>query len=383
MKVFKGNAKNIKDTIVGSVTKENLPFYKRKNRIYIAKNHHDIKTGYLCTLINKSIANESKKTRKSIVFDFSESLEEELNDGDILLINSQGEVAKIWDVKSNHNSILITEECNCRCIMCPQPPKKDPPELININKKILKLLNPESTKKVCITGGEPLLKKDNLFEILALCKKMFPEIAITLLTNGTYFKDFDVTKDIYQFCFKNSQFCISLHADSDDLHEKITRLKGSFRDTVFGIYNLAKFRQHIEIRFVITKLNYKRLVPFSLFIYRNFPFVVHVAFMALEISGLAEKNLDKIWIDPTKYNSILNEAVLELRRRKMNVSIYNIPLCLIDKSLWGTARRSISDWKNIYKNECKECIVQSECCGFFSTSKFHSEQTHAIKSLTK
>jgi len=63
-------------------------------------------------------------------------------------------------------------------------------------------------------------------------------------------------------------------------------------------FNLAKFRHKIEIRYVINKLNYNRLKSFADFVYRNFPFTIHVTLMGLEVTGLAMDNFSKIWIDP-------------------------------------------------------------------------------------
>jgi hypothetical protein len=40
---------------------------------------------------------------------------------------------------------------------------------------------------------------------------------------------------------------------------------------------------------------------------------------------------------------------------QMNVSIYNLQRCLLPKSLWHFAGRSLPDFKNIYIDECGEC----------------------------
>lgn len=62
------------------------------------------------------------------------------------------------------------------------------------------------------------------------------------------------------------------------------------------------------------------------------------------------------------------EAVRILDRHGINVSVYNLQLCLIDKRLWRFARKSISDWKNEYMPECKGCHMTDECAGFFSSA---------------
>jgi len=63
----------------------------------------------------------------------------------------------------------------------------------------------------------------------------------------------------------------------------------------------------------------------------------------------------------------------------MNVSIYNHQLCVLRKSLWKFARKSISDWKNIYLDECASCRAKEECGGLFKwATKLHSAHVHAL-----
>jgi len=93
--------------------------------------------------------------------------------------------------------------------------------------------------------------------------------------------------------------------------------------------------------------------------------------MGMEIIGLARDNYDAVWIDPYEYRDELSQAIRVLSRADMNVSIYNIPLCLIEKKYWSFARQSISEWKNDYLQICENCSVKSKCCGIFTTSGPH------------
>jgi His-Xaa-Ser system radical SAM maturase HxsC len=221
---------------------------------------------------------------------------------------------------------------------------------------------------VCFTGGEPALFPDRLVELMGLFKKKVDDAFCYVLTNGILFSDFDIAKKISLAAPLKTTFCVSLHADVAQVHETMTGAKGSFGKVVKGIHNLAKLRQAVEIRPVITRLNYTRLDSMAEYIYRNFPFAAHVAFMGMEIKGEAETHYDEIWIDPFDYSQALSEAVWDLHRRGMNVSIYNIPLCLLPKESWRFARKSISDWKNDYLGVCNDCTVRDRCCGVFTTS---------------
>jgi hypothetical protein len=109
------------------------------------------------------------------------------------------------------------------------------------------------------------------------------------------------------------------------------------------------------------------------------PFVEHVALMGLEYTGYTPHNDPLLWIDPIEYAEQLNEAVVFLTDHRMNVSIYNHQLCLLPKELWKHCRKSISDWKNVYLDECASCSVLENCGGLFASGlRKHSPYIKAI-----
>jgi hypothetical protein len=93
----------------------------------------------------------------------------------------------------------------------------------------------------------------------------------------------------------------------------------------------------------------------------------------------APRNMDELWIDPHDYQDQLESAVEILSTRGMDVSIYNHQLCVLRTSLWKFARKSISDWKNIYLEDCDSCGVREHCGGFFQWArKVHSNCIHSL-----
>jgi hypothetical protein len=122
------------------------------------------------------------------------------------------------------------------------------------------------------------------------------------------------------------------------------------------------------LRCVIQKGNYSDLIGLAEYIARNLQFVDQVAFMGLEFTGFAKSNAEEIWIEPLEYIEQLDKAITILTQAKVHVKIFNHQLCLLPRSLWPYAVRSISDWKNGYLTECDKCIEKSSCGGFFTTS---------------
>lgn len=125
-------------------------------------------------------------------------------------------------------------------------------------------------------------------------------------------------------------------------------------------------------------MNYQRLPQLSEFIWKNLPFVAYISFMGLEDTGYSIKNHNKVWIDPIDYQKELEKAVVNLAEWKLDVSIFNIPICLLKPSLYKFAKKSISDWKVCYIDACSKCSKKHECCGLFSTSKIQSPSIKPI-----
>jgi hypothetical protein len=91
--------------------------------------------------------------------------------------------------------------------------------------------------------------------------------------------------------------------------------------------------------------------------------------MGFEMMGHGRTNARELWADPGEYQDQLRAAVDELVAQHVAVSIYNHPLCVLDRSLWPYARQSISDWKAEFFAVCEQCRMRSDCGGVFASSK--------------
>jgi len=160
---------------------------------------------------------------------------------------------------------------------------------------------------------------------------------------------------------------IPLYSDDPKLHDYIVQAQGAFDETILGILNLKKLNQKVEIRIVLHKQSIKRLKELCEYIVRNLLFVDHVALMGLEMMGFTRGNLEELWIDPYEYKDLLSDSVGILENARMNISIYNHQLCLVNQDVYPNYRKSISDWKNEYEDECEKCSKLQECGGFFSS----------------
>jgi His-Xaa-Ser system radical SAM maturase HxsC len=296
-----------------------------------------------------------------------------LSDGDVVYISPSGFIRTLYRKGSPHNFILATDQCNSFCLMCSQPPKKvDDFDRISEHQRLIDLIDPETTE-LGITGGEPTLFKDEFLHLIKYCRDKLPNTALHVLTNGRLFYYRDFARRLGEIAHPDLMLGIPLYSDVDSEHDYVVQARGAFEETVLGLHHLGRYNVPVEIRVVIHKQTYRRLPRLAEFITRNFPFAAHVALMGMEMFGFVHKNFDELWVDPYDYQQELREATDVLFLSGMNVSIYNHQLCVLDESLWPFARKSISDWKNIYLEECNQCCIRERCGGLFqSAAKKHS-----------
>ncbi len=295
---------------------------------------------------------------------------------------STGRINVLYRPSSTSNALFVTSACNSRCVMCSQPPLEEPDSTLDEQLRVVDLI-PGQPEYLGITGGEPTLLKEGLLTLLARMRDRLPQTAVHLLTNGRMYAYEDYVRSIAGVAHPRLCSAIPLYADVADLHDEIVRASGAFDQAVHGIYNLAKYSLGLEIRVILQRPTIARLQQMSEFIYRNFPFVHHIAFMGLENMGYAVKNWGALWVDPASYAVILEACVRSLFLRRINVSLYNLQLCTLPESLWGFARKSISDFKATYIDECQCCDARGLCGGLFISSKErHSVALHPIHRIS-
>lgn len=384
MKTFKGTPIGIERTLLARVIKKAERAWFSWNSaptVYIAESQHKKlpkATAYIFSDSNTSNADKGK----TIIAGVPKNAISELNEGDIVLMTEAGRVSVVYELASKQNVIFATNRCNLHCVMCPQPSKADEEEMLQHNLKLISMMSPDCTSNIAISGGEPTLLGEGFLSLVKACKDHLPKTALIVLTNGTRFKDLEFVRQITQLGHPNLTFAIPLYSDIDTIHDGIVGIPGSFFDTLKGLHNLALFRHFIEIRSVVNAINYKRLPKLAEFIYRNIPFVTHIAIMGLEITGEARKNYETVWVDPFDYTAELVDAVRILNRGALNISIYNHQLCILPQSLWRFSRQSISTWKNSYIDACVDCSVKESCGGFFETSgEYISQHIKPIENI--
>ena len=248
MKQIQGKSFNIVEDVVGRITFGKKMFH-RSNEIWVSKDASSPAFGYAATITTKDTISDNGKPYCVV------DNVDEFHEGDVVVVNQQGEIIFVYEVKSNHNAIMATERCNHRCIMCPQPPILQEKDKTPFNLKLISLFD-KNTQEIGITGGEPTLIGDNLFVLINHIKKELPHTAISILSNGVKFADKEYAMKLAKCRHHDLQIDIPLFSDIAEEHNRIVGAK-TFYKTVQGLYNLALFHQRIGIRIVVHKQTYK------------------------------------------------------------------------------------------------------------------------------
>jgi His-Xaa-Ser system radical SAM maturase HxsC len=293
-----------------------------------------------------------------------------LSDGDIVGIrHGSKRFRTLFRRNSKHNSFLVTERCNNYCLMCSQPPKDiDDHWILDEIRESLPLVD-AATRSLTFTGGEPLTDWRDFVSVLAQCRDQLPQTALQVLTNGRAFSHSEIVDAWSRVKHPALIAAIPVYAAVDYVHDHVVQAKGAFDETILGILKLKDRGQRVEIRVVLHALTAPIISETCRWIGRNLPFVDHVALMGLENTGFAIANDALLWIDPMDYREGLAEGVDQLIAANVNVSVYNLPRCVLERSVWPHAVQSISDWKNGYIEECSSCIEKDRCSGLFTSGR--------------
>jgi MoaA/NifB/PqqE/SkfB family radical SAM enzyme len=152
--------------------------------------------------------------------------------------------------------LKIGFRCNNYCRHCVQGNKRE-----RFGNKSLTLIKQELKRAIndcdhlVLTGGEPTIH-ENFLEVVRYAKKLgFKNIQ--LQTNGRRFCYFDFCKQAIDAGVNSFVFGLAGHIP--ELHDYITNVCGSFRQTVNGIYNVKSLGQEVTVNFIVSKPNYRYL----------------------------------------------------------------------------------------------------------------------------
>jgi MoaA/NifB/PqqE/SkfB family radical SAM enzyme len=144
----------------------------------------------------------------------------------------------------------LTYRCNHLCTFCNNPLSRTGAELTTEEAfGVLRQLKELGVLYVTLTGGEPLLRQD-FWEIAEEARRL--KFAIRVFTNA-YLIDDEVADRLRELAIVETS--ISIHGSTAEVHEKLTRIPGSFQRVLDAVRRLRERDMRVVLKTPVTRLN--------------------------------------------------------------------------------------------------------------------------------
>jgi His-Xaa-Ser system radical SAM maturase HxsC len=208
--------------------------------------------------------------------------------GDVVAITpGRAALQVLYRESDQHHTVFLTNRCNSLCVMCSQPPtRQDDAWLVEEAKQIAVHMH-QGPAVLGFTGGEPLLLREGLREVLDVFARLHPGTCFDVLTNGRLLSDRPLATRLLGGLEARVSWMVPLYGHADFLHDRVVQAEGAFDETIDGLLTLQEFAQPIQLRIVLIEPVLRVLTELCAFITRNLPFVREVALMGCEPIGYA------------------------------------------------------------------------------------------------
>lgn len=266
--------------------------------------------------------------------------------------------------------LKIDYECNNNCIFCHAKTKKH--LKIKSTKEIVSKIRKIKHDVDCIilSGGEPLLNK-NFIHFANIIKK--EGLCIGISTNSRIMS-LQKAKDQIEKIMPSDVYT-TFHSNQKTIHEKITRVPGSYQQTIEGIKNLLQITPNLMVNIVLLNQNINTL--------KN-----TIAFL----QDIKIKNIKLSFVEPVTKSDISHTPEITKAAKKvkeiidafpvLDIGWDGFPLCLMNgyenkiKNLntcnikyiseaWEDSFFKTDEGNKIKKAGCKYCTKETECEGIY------------------
>lgn len=279
----------------------------------------------------------------------------------VILFFSAGCSQRFYRPDSNSNTILLTERCDQKCLMCSQPPKDRDYMHWELYKEAINFVPPDAV--IGVSGGEPTIFLSELLDFIENAVNVYPNIRFHILSNAQHFEK----KHSYKLFSlrENILWGIPIYASDPDLHDHIVGKNGAFDKLLKGFNILLNSSSRVELRTVVLGDNYSNFLALAHFLTTHLSWAEVWAIMQLEPIGFARIDWQAKFVDTSENFEILEEVLKLTELKDMKTLLYNFPICTVKPRFRQRCVKSISDWKQKYLDECNVCVCKTGCAGFF------------------
>lgn len=281
-------------------------------------------------------------------------------------------------------SILLKSYCSNHCIFCRplgEDSRKTLEQVAQMEKEIysdIEKFREIGYERIEVSGGDPV-DYDKLPELIAaIRKKGFKWVRIS--THGVRFANNNFLNKLLKH--KIDVFRIPLYGATADIHDSVTRIKGSFDKTVLGIKNIKEKSKDSKLLLIslVLKQNMKDLTQI-------FDLIHDLGCDDMYFSPVFISNGDYSYYLPYRVQTYLfRKLIRHASKRGLSLRLRDVPFCVLgfdndftentmrpahlgDKSrIPEYQRTSFADVPSyrlkMHVEACKQCVVVHKCAGF-------------------
>jgi radical SAM protein with 4Fe4S-binding SPASM domain len=281
--------------------------------------------------------------------------------------------------------IALTYRCDNDCLHCYVGRPRDFPEQpVQFWKKALDKCWDLAIPHICFTGGEPTLY-EGIVQLVEYAEDL--GIVTGILTNGRRLRDKEFLDKLVTAGIDHFQ--ITLESHREDVHDRITRCAGSWKETVEGIKNAVATPVYTITNTTLTGLNaseIEKTVDFiaslgvSVFavngiIYSGRSQESEIGIPEKELAPVLQSIIDSarrnnmrfIWYTPTRYCSLnpvhLGLGVKQCTAAKLNLCVEPDGTCIPCQSFYESLGNFVNDdFKQIWENPISVAIRSRQWC---------------------
>ena len=233
-------------------------------------------------------------------------------------------------VEARYADIKTGFSCNNNCVHCVIADKrrllkKEGRETDRNTREILEQMQQarkDGISKLVLTGGEITIR-DDFFEILKQARQLGFRVGIQ--TNGRMFCYDEFARKVAQTC--SAKYTVALNGPKPEIHDKISRCEGAFKQTVQGIKNLIAQNQVVYGKIVISRYNLRYLAELVELFHQLGARSVNIAFPHAQ--GNAELYFEQVVPTYTELKPQLDKVIATSKRWGIWVVFEAVPLCFL------------------------------------------------------
>ena len=297
---------------------------------------------------------------------------------------------------------VLTRRCNQYCVSCPRHQENRIPDekYDNVKGRLFSTIRRFEVDRVTLSGGEPTLFPffpDILRELDAR------SLPVLIQTNGQRFRDRTFAGECFGGVEKSRYHILTaIHSLDPEIHDRITGVKGSWRNVVEGIHVLRDQGVRVTVKHILSAMNYRQLPQFAEWVSREFDHSVGVCVSGMDYIGMSLEEKKDYVLDYREAVPYMKQMLDRIEDGSCSFPVFviiELPLCMIESGyhhFFLNTRTTDQIYQDAYMSyptrrihdfttdhpECMACAARENCPGIWEEHyKMYGDCIHPITAL--